>query len=289
MNAAWVILYLGGLVHLLALNGYGVKHPAAAALLLPVAAALILPPLLRGRELPPAILRTAGLLGFAGALLFVKSVYLEGWDCKAWGPSLAMTGAGLGSLLPALASKQTAGAGTWLWISFWLGTGFLDPALPVLGAGLAGMLEGSGLGIGASAPAPKALRRPWLSLFLLGLALPKPWWDFGLERDWAWASAAVGAGAALASMPPLRTLLSRMPGAVPAWTFGLLAVAYAPAFGIPWGLALGFALGIAWVQLPRPLPLERAIAALLGGLLVSFSLHANAWLPGLRHLVWLGN
>ena len=36
MSAIWLLLYLGSLVHLLALNGYGLKHPASLLLLLPL-------------------------------------------------------------------------------------------------------------------------------------------------------------------------------------------------------------------------------------------------------------
>lgn len=288
MSAVWLILYLGSLVHLLTLNGYGLKHPASALLLLPVAAALLLPALLKRHQLPSGLVRGAGLAGFAGALLFVKAVYLEGWDCQEWGPALAMTLAGLGSLLPTLATPSQPGPGTWLWVAFWLGTGRLDPALPLLGAGLGGMLEGSGLGLGeSSSDAPGA--NPGWTLFLLGLALPKPWWDFGIEPGWAWASASVGLGAALAALPRLGPWLDRLPSSAPAWLLAALAVLYAPGPSVPWGALLGLAVGAAWRRFPRPLPLDRATALFLLGLLVSFALHANLWIPGLRHLIWLGN
>jgi hypothetical protein len=292
MTAVWLVLYLGSLVHLLALNGYGLAQPASLVVLVPLAAVFLLPSIVRRRPefLPSVLLRGAGLLGFACTIVFVKTVHLDAWDTRAWGPCLAAAGAGLGSLLPALASSGPAGTGTWLWIAFWLGTGIIDPALPLLGAGLYGMLEGSGLGVEERAPlaiAPPS--HPWLTLFLLGMALPNPWWDYGIEREWAWASASVGLGAALASLGFIQSRLSRLPAALPALFLGLLAILYMPALGVPWGIILGIALGAAWVRLPRPLPMDRAAAAFLAGLLISFTLHANAWIPGLRHLIWLGN
>lgn len=288
MSAIWLVLYLGSLVHLLALNGYGLKHPASAVLLLPVAAAVLLPGLLKRHPLPSGVIRGAGLAGFAGALLFVKAVYLEGWDCQEWGPALAMTVAGLGSLLPALATSSLPGPGTWLWIAFWFAAGRLDPALPLLGAGLGGMLEGSGFGLAEPADAAAGAKPGW-TLFLLGLALPKPWWDFGLEPGWAWASAGVGLGAALAALPRLGPWLNRLPGFAPAGLLGALAILYAPGLGVLWGVLLGAAVGSAWRRFARPFPLALGTAAFLLGLLVSFALHANLWIPGLRHLIWLGN
>lgn len=285
MSATWLLLYLGTLVHLLALNGYGLKHPASLLLLLPLAAALALPSL--HRRPPPGLVRAAGLAGFAGALLFVKAVYLEGWDTQAWGPALAMTLAGLGSLVPALAGSGTPGPGTWLWIAFWVCTGRLDPALPLLGAGLGGMLEGSGLGLGEPAADAPGTGDGWI-LFLVGLALPKPWWDFGIEPGRAWASAGVGLGAAMAALPLLGPRLDRIPGAVLAACSGALAILYVPGLGALWGTFLGLVLGTAWRRFPRPLPLDRASAILALGLLVSYALHANLWIPLLRHLVWLG-
>ena len=289
MNAVWLVLYLGSLVHLLTLNGYGLKQPASLVILAPIAAALMLPALFRNRPslLHPGVLRSAGLVGFSCTLVFVKSIYLEGWDSTAWGLNIAVAGAGLGSLVPTLAGTGTPGPGSWLWIAFWLGTGILDPALPLLGAGLAGMLQGSGLGLDSPQPVePTSFPQPWLAFFLFGLALPKPWWDFGIEREWAWASASVGVGAALAALGPVRARIVQLPASVPAWGLGLLAILYAPALGIPWGILLGFCAGSVWV---RPLPMDRATSAFLAGLLLSFALHANAWIPGLRHLIWLGN
>jgi hypothetical protein len=293
MSAIWLILYLGSLVHLLVLNGFGLKHPASLIVLLPVAAALVLPPVFRRqpRLLPAGLVRAAGLLGFACTLVFVKSVYLEAWDTRDLILSVAIAGAGLGSLLPTLAGLGAPNAGTWLWVAFWLGAGLLDPALPLLGAGLGGMLAGSGLGLDDSPiPADPPLARPWLALFLLGFALSKPWWDFGIEREWAWVSASVGLGAAFATVKPVARQLSRLPASSPVWVLGALALLYTPALGVPWGVLLGLAAGSAWPGLPRrPLPTERVAAAFLLGLVLSFGVHANAWIPGLRHLIWLGN
>lgn len=292
MSATWLILYLGSLVHLLALHGFGLKHPASFVVLVPVAAALLLPGVVRSRPalLPAGILRGAGLVGFACTLLFVKAVYMEAWDSTDWGLNLAAAGAGLGSLLPALTGAGVPGTGAWAWIAGWMLTGLLDPALPLLGVGLGGMLEGSGFGVDEPQDAGSAPPlRPGLALFLLGLALPKPWWDYGIEREWAWASASFGIGAALVSIGWIRSRLRRLPASLNLGVIGALAVLYTPSLGIAWGLLLGGSAGIAWARFPRPLPLDRSSLAFLLGLLLSFALHANVWIPGVKHLIWLGN
>jgi hypothetical protein len=121
-----------------------------------------------------------------------------------------------------------------------------------------------------------------MALFILGLAFPKAWFDWGFLPPGALAVGAMGLGAALAPLLPRR---------IPSWAAlafaGSLAVLYLPAFALPWGLALG----LAWGVLDRRMapPGTSAVACFALGLALSFSLHANAWLPFLRHVIWLGN
>lgn len=292
MSGPWLILFLGGLVHLLGLQGFGPRAAGAWLALLPVVILLAGPR--PRRALPflfaPLARRLWGMLGFLCALLLARTLYLDAWDTQALRPGLLVAGTGIGSLFAITgADQEEGGPGPWLWVAFWMLAGFLDPVLPLVGAGLAGMLQASQVLPGeASQPGP-ALTRPNLCLFLLGLALTKPWWDFGPRPDWAFSGLAFGAGAALVQWAPLRPKADALPSRVLPWAFGLLAVLYLPALQVPWGLLLGAVTGLAWPRLPRPLPLASLGGAFLGGMVASFTLHANAWLPGLRHLIWLGN
>jgi len=293
MSAVWLILYLGGLVHLLTLYGYDPIRGGGPLLLLPVVLMPALPWAAQRMRwlLDPLLVRAMGLLGFACALLFVRSVYLDAWDTWAWGPSLLATGAGVGSLWAAVADPEPPGAGAWLWIAAWMLSGYLDPALPLLGAGLAGVLSASGNWPSPSGEtdAEPLLRRPWLAFLLLGLALPKPWWDFGLQPTWALSCSAFGLGSAFAFCAPFRKILVSIQESFLAAGLGLLCVLYWPTWGPVWGVALGLLAGAVWSRLPRDSRWTAQGLAFLGGLLLSFALHANAWIPGLRHLIWLGN
>lgn len=292
MIGPWLILFLGGLVHLLGLQGFSLRSAGAWCVLAPVLGLFTLPLIVR--VLPavsgPMARRVWGLLGFLCAILLAQSLYLEPWDTQALHPGLLVAGTGLFSLLAlAGADAELDGPGPWLWVAFWLLAGFLDPVLPLLGAALAGMLQASGILPEAELRPGPALALPGLSLALLGFALAKPWWDFGPRPDWAFAGAAFGLGAAFTQMPVLRPKLDAFPSRLLPWALGLLALLYHPAVGAAWGLCLGAATGLAWPRLPRPFPLTCLGGAFLLGLVLSFALHANAWLPGLRHLLWLGN
>ena len=294
MSAIWILLYLAGLCHLLALNGFDLQRPAAWLILLPILALLGGGPLRRRAPglFAPAFLRAAGLLGLAGTLLLARHLHLAGWDVRdAWPDLLAATG-GLGSIWVLLGSAEAdaPGAPHWLWIAFWLLTGFLDPALPLVGAGLAGFLTAWGLlprqPVTGARP---AMRQIALTFFLLGLTFSKAGWDFGPRPDWAFAGAALGLGAALAQLSPLQSRLARLPDGVLPLGIGLLAIAYAPGLLLPWGALLGILVSLAWARAPRPFAIARLGGALLLGIVCSFALHSNLWLPGLRHLLWLGN
>ncbi len=295
MSAIWILLYLAGLCHLLALNGFDLQRPAAWLILLPILALLGGGPLRRRAPglFAPAFLRAAGLLGLAGTLLLARHLHLAGWDVRdAWPDLLAATG-GLGSIWVLLGSAEAdaPGAPHWLWIAFWLLTGFLDPALPLVGAGLAGCLVAWGLLPGRPLPLdpPPVRGRTTLVFFLMGLTLSKPGWDFGPRPDWALAGAALGLGAMVAQVGPLRLRLARVPDLALPLGIGLLAIAYAPGLLLPWGALLGLLVGLAWARTPRPFAIARLGGALLLGMVFSFALHSNLWLPGLRHLLWLGN
>ena len=295
MTAIWLLLYLAGLFHLLALSGYGLTSGPALLPLLPVVA-LLLGPDLRRRS--PALfqglpLRLAGLAGLVASLLLARQLSLVGWDVREALPCGLAAVAGLGSLWAVLGTTEEPPPGTahWLWLGGWLATGFLDPALPLVGAGLSGALTAFGAfpRPAAGSPLPPPLTRAPLAFLLLGLALPKPWWDFGHQPQWAVAGAALGLGAALASLPPLRARLDRLPAPALLAGLGLLAILYAPSLLWPWGLVLGLLTAQLWARAGSPFRLAPLGGAFLGGLALSFALHGNLWLPGLRRLLWLGN
>jgi hypothetical protein len=281
MGAPWLFLWLGTLVHALTLYGYNPARPAALLVLLP----LVLLPFRHRLSRYAWIPRWAGPLALLAALAFLRLQYLAPWDTKAWAPTLAFALTGALALLAD--GERPEGPSTALWIGVWMLTGTLDPVLPVLGLGVAAALHGLGTWPTEGAPRQETFLSAFAAFLLLGLALPKPWWDFGLESGWAAGLGAFGAAWALAQLRPLARLGARLPGWALLTGIGTLAVLYWPTFVLPWGAALGLLWGWAWMRLPRKL--ETSAWPFLLGLLLSFALHANAWLPGLRHLIWLGN
>jgi len=98
-----------------------------------------------------------------------------------------------------------------------------------------------------------------------------------------------GLGAALSYLVAVRCAGARVPMALLNLGLGLLFIAYTPELGWLWGLCLGLVWGWIWQRLPRPLPRKRLTYGLALGFVLSYALHANLQLPGLRHLLWLGN
>jgi len=281
MAAPWLFLWLGTLVHALTLYGYDLFRSASALLLLPLALLPFRHRLSRFTWIPGV----AGPLALLAALVFLRLQYLAPWDTKAWAPDLAFAAAGALALLAD--RDHPAGPATALWIAIWMLTGYLDPVLPVLGLGVAAALHGLGTWPPEHTPRSEGSLPVFAAFLLLGLALPKPWWDFGLESGWTPGLSAFGVAWALAQLRPLARLGSRLPGWVLLTGIGSLAVLYWPTWVLAWGGALGLLWGWVWVRLPGRL--ESTTWPFLLGLVLSFVLHANAWLPGLRHVIWLGN
>jgi hypothetical protein len=290
MITAWLLLFLLPLGYALAGYGWGLHHPAQA---MPLLSLLGLPVFLALKRRNPdlfggILLKVAGVGAVIVAAVFVRLHLMGPVDFRLWQSGLLVAGLGLMSLWVAVGScRDKEGPGDALWAGAWLLLGWLDPVLPFLGCGVAAFLRGNFLW-----PAlPAEEEGPALSLFsvalLFGLALPKPCWDFGLEPGWSLALAAVGAGIALARVLP--ALGRRLPGSVLLALLGLPSVAYHTAAVIPWGAALGLASGWAMARTGRPARLGILSGGFLLGAALSFALHANAWIPGLRHLLWLGN
>lgn len=293
MTTAFLWLYLAGLVHLYALYGFAPgKHPWGLLPLLPLAG------LLRPGSLPP--LGRAGLLGLsllgAGAMLLsLCFARPHAWNGPDWLSSVSVCLAGLATVAAAVRGEaEDRGAAIWVWCALWFLVGRFDPFLPVLGASLGAVLVAASVWRAPPESArPGSLRFPHGAAFGIAALLGKPWWDFGLEPGWAHASAAFALGVAVVSTAGLRRWASRVPEG--AW-FGGLAAGFClyPSIGGEawtwvWGLGAGFVSGGLWVRRPQLDPAGRFAAAVVVGLVFSFALHANLWIPGLRSLLWPGS
>jgi hypothetical protein len=293
MIAAWLFLYLGGLVHGLAVYGLEFQGPRFWILMFPVA--LLPVPVLLKRHRPRLFdavpLRPLAALGLLAALGFMRGLNLEYWSTPDLVPSCLVAVMGLASLWVALKDPlREDGALIWLRIGAWQLTGFLHPVMPLAGASAFAFLGAFGFlkpvpHRPSDAPAPV----PFLAALALGLTLAKPWWDYSANPGWAPDLAAWGLGAALTYLAPLRALGSRIPMKALYAALAVLFVAYLPQWGWIWGLLLGAAWGWVWQRLERPLPFRRLSYGLLLGFALSFALHANLQIPLLRHVLWLGN
>lgn len=290
MITAWLLLCLLPLACVLSGYGWGLHRPVEALPLLPL---LTLPVFLALERRSPdlfrgILLKVAGIVAGIVAVMFVRMHLLESMDFKIWQTGLLMAGLGLTSLWVAVGScRDREGPGDALWAGAWLLLGWLDLTLPFLGCGVTAFLRGNSLWPVLPAEDEKPSLSPFSVALLFGLALPKPCWDFGLDPGWSLALAAVGAGIALARVLPV--LGRRLPGGVLFALLGLLSIFYHTAAVIPWGAGLGLVSGWALARIGRPARLGILSGGFLLGLALSFALHANAWIPGLRHLVWLGN
>lgn len=292
MMALWLFLYVAWLVRNLGLLGLEERSWSTLLLLLPL---LILPATARVRRLRPELFhgwptRIAGLLALVASLILARLLSLDFWDTRQVAASALLAVMGLGLQWVMLARpEKTGGVRLWLWIAFWEYAGAWHPALTLLGAGLGAFL--AAYQFLPRQPEPLSARVPvqaWPAMFLLGLTLPKPAWDFLLEPAWARAFAAFALGVALTHAGRLRTWGERLPSGVLFGAIGALFALYVSALVSVWALALGLAAGWIWPRLPRPLPAVKLTAAFLVGLLLSFVLHANAGRPLLRHLIWPG-
>jgi len=293
MNALWLFLYLGSLVQMLTLYRLDLNKPATLFALLPF---LVLP--LMGwllRQLPwlkhPAVVRGAGLVSFACAAVMARILHLGFWDTRHLGVGALCAGVGLGLLLVVrAASRGEAGFGLWLWIAAWLYAGAWHPVLPFMGAGLSALLAAFGaLPEGETTTAGAKKAQPFWTLLLLGLVLPKPWFDFNLEPGWAPAMAAFASAAGLAGLAPIRAALGKLPSVALLLVLAVAFVAYPSAWAPVWAGVVGLLFGALWRRLPRPLPLAQVTYGFLLGLLVSYALHSNLGVPMLRRFIWWGS
>ncbi len=291
MALVWLLLFLGSWVRLLAVAGLGLHHGAIALAMAPllfVAIHHFFPGLLRVPNQPSGRWILASLTALL-SLAFVRLTLLRFWDPAEWLPTtlLALVGLGL-ALFATEEGPADRGPGPWLWISFWMLLSARDSSLGLLGAGLAPLIfMGKAPRQG---PPLKAVHIPkaWALALILGLFLPRPWWDWGLRPESVLPFAAFGVGGAIACLFPIEGALNSISKGVLLSGLCLVGIAYGPSWGIAWGAAMGVLAANAYRGLPRPLPLGILGGFWVLGMLLSFTLQANAWIPYLGRLIWLG-
>ncbi len=293
MALAWILLFLGSWIRLLTISGLNFHHGATLLALSPLGYMALhhfLPGLLRAPERPFFRWGLAGLTALV-AVAFVRLTLLRFWDPGDWLSTVLLVLLGLGVAL--FASEECPndhGPGPWLWVSLWMLISARDPVLGLLGAGLAPLVFHWG----------KAPKRPtaqeagkqsttWLFPLLLGLFLPKPWWDWGLQPSSALPLAAFGLGGGLLLLIPFAARLKVLPVGVLLSALAVIGLLYSPSWGLFWGIAMGFAAASIFERLPRPLPMGVIAGFWILGLLLSFTIQANAWMPVLGRLAWLAN
>ncbi|MBL0209690.1 MAG: hypothetical protein IPQ13_02080 [Holophagaceae bacterium] len=296
MALAWLLLFLGSWVRLLTILGLDFQHGATVLAMAPlglVAIHLFLPKALKAPDRPPLRWALASLTGLL-SLAFVRLTLLKFWDPAEWLPAILLVLAGLGiAMFAGEEGPADRGPGPWFWVSLWMLLSSRDPVLGLLGAGLAPLVFPWGKAPGAAGSGPDGSRpMSWVLPLLLGLFLPRPWWDWGLHPSAALTVAALGLGgglAALASSTSFGARLRRLPDWLLLGGLGMVGLLYSPSWGLIWGLLMGILAGCAFARPQRPLRIGAVAGYWILGLLLSFTLQANAWLPGLRHFIWLGN
>lgn len=293
MNALWLFLYLGALVQMLTLYRLDLNKPSTLITLLPILMLPLMNRLLRG--LPwlasAAALRVAGLVSFGSAVVMARILNLGYWDTTHLGLAVLSALVGMGLLVVVRSSTWNGSEmGVWVWIAAWEYTGTWHPVLPFLGAGVSACLCAFGRWPEGQAELPTSrTAHPFWSMVLLGLVLPKPWFDYNLEGAWAPPMAAFAVAVGVAGLLQLRELLNRIPTALFVILLAVAFVAYPSAWAALWAACIGLAWGALWRRLPKPLSQTSVTLGLLLGMLVSYALHSNLGVPVLRRLVWWGS
>lgn len=231
--------------------------------------------------------RGAGLIALVAAVILLRRANLQVLEPRGGTDALLLAAAGLGSLLAFRSTGGERGAlpGTWLWIAGWSLTGLVSPWLPMLGGVLGACLDAWGVLPEAEASKPtESGPSVILPSFLIGLALPKPFWDFGFLPQADHAMVAFGCAVLLVLALP-----SRMKH-IPFWVCtGALLIAttlYFPALPMASSAFLGLATGF---LLPRLLAKPASfLGGILLGLMLSFGLHSNLQVSAIRAWAWWG-
>lgn len=296
MALAWVFLFLGSWLRLLTISGLNFHHGAAFFATVPLAIVGVqtfLPGALRAPERVFLRWLLASLVALL-AIAFTRLTLLRYWDPAEWLPTLLLMAVGLGlAVFSHEDGPSEQGPGPWLWVALWMLLSGRTPVLGLLGAGLAPLVFHW-----ERLPRVKSLVQTephfpvWAWALPLGLFLPKPWWDWGLQPASVFPLTAFGVGGSLAVMgglSPFQDRLRRLPNGLILGALALTGLLYAPSWGLLWGLVMGLLAGCAYGRLPKPLPIAAMAGYWILGLLLSFTLQANACLPFLGRLAWLGN
>lgn len=296
MALAWVFLFLGSWLRLLTISGLNFHHGATFLAMAPLAIVGV-QKLLPGAFRAPEIAFPRWLLASLTALLsiaFTRLTLLRYWNPAEWLPTLLLVAMGLGiALFSCEGGPCERGPGPWLWVAFWMLASARAPVLGLLGAGLAPLVFHWGkLPRVSYGEQPEPHCPIWAWSILLGLLLPKPWWDWGLQPASVFPLAAFGVGGSLAvlgSLSPLQERFRRLPYRLILGALALTGLLYAPSWGLHWGLVMGLLAGCAYGRLQKPLPIAAMAGYWILGLLLSFTLQANACIPFWGRLAWLGN
>ncbi len=294
MVLAWLILFLGSWIRLLTISGLDFHRGATILALAPlgfVALHHFLPGVLRAPERSSFRWALAVLTALL-SLAFIRLTLLRFWDPTEWLPTILLVLIGLGiAMFVSQESPNDRGPGPWLWVFLWMLISGRDPVLGLLGAGLAPLVFHWG-NVPKTAKYQQT-RTPslnWMLPFLLGLFLPKPWWDWGLQSASVLPLAAFGLAGGIASVASLAPFANRL-RPLPGWLLiGALAVTgllYSPSWGLIWGALMGILAACAYGRLQKPLAIGAVAGYWILGMLLSFTLQANAWLPVLGRLAWL--
>jgi len=293
MALAWLILFLGSWVRLLTISGLNFHHGATILALAPLGFVVVLkflPGVLRAPERSSFRWALAGLTGLL-SLAFVRLTILQFWDPVLFLPTILLVLMGLGiAMFASEECPNDRGPGPWLWIFLWMLISGRDPVLGILGAGLAPLVFHWGK-VTRTAKSQQVGTRlgNWMPPLLLGLFLPRPWWDWGLHSNSVLPLAAFGIGGAIASLNPFGNRLKLVPDWALICALTVTGLLYSPSWGLLWGALMGVFAACAWDRLRKPLPIAAVSGYWLLGMLLSFTLQANAWLPVLGRLVWLGD
>ena len=216
MALAWLILFLGSWVRLLTISGLNFHHGATVLAMAPLGFVAV-------HHFLPGLLRVPKRVSFRWALAtltallslaFVRLTLLRFWDPAEWLPTILLVLAGLGiAMFASGESPDDRGPGPWLWVSLWVLISGRDPVLGVLGAGLAPLVFHWG-NVSKTVKSRQAGTRvvDWMLPLLLGLFLPRPWWDWGLQSASVLPLAAFGLGGAIATIGPFANRLSSAAG-----------------------------------------------------------------------------
>lgn len=283
MILAWLFLTLATLLRALSLYGYNGKG-SALLLLVPF---FILPFLPRIKAQSRTLFegrvpQIAGILSLVGSALLLRFSGLDYWHTQAFWPNVFAFFSVTGSLWVAVARNDRGeGSLDWAWTSLWMFSALWDPLMPLLGASaLACVLAFQTQG---GSDITQKGQNPFLAFLLLGLVLPKTWWDFDMKATWAISNGLFILGAFGGSS--ILDRLWRVPFRYVLGALSLCFFLYFSPLAWLWGLGVGLIWGIAFNRLERPLNLVQSSFALLLGLGLSFALHANAQLLG--RALWL--